>query len=160
MPPAPCSHPSFPGPSEGRLGWRGGTSLLGDLRDEPVSLVWGLKQPPFSPLPRTGSRSIWSAGSPMQVMAVTGSRGPPWRSWLGREDTKPGFSLSRTILCVYCRRPTCSPSWGPSSTSRTSPSSRSPPTPRSALLRGIWGRSWSRGSPTPCTPTPYSTGPQ
>lgn len=90
-----------------------------------------------------------------------GGRGGSPEEGVGQLDNKQqGFSLSTPPFPVCFRSPSCSPSWGTTSTSRTSPASGSPPTLWSAPLGGLSCRAWSRGRPTPSTPSPHSSWPQ
>lgn len=101
-------------------------------------------------------RRVSNAGDCLNVLGILGEGGASQEEGLGQLDNKErGFSLS-TLFCVCFRRSTCSPSWGTTSTSRTSPSSRSPPTPWSAPLRGLSCGTWSRGRPSPSTPSSHS----
>lgn len=106
-----------------------------------------------------GLGRIWTISGPSNPCLVC----PEWPLPRGDGATKktavqPARAHGEAHL--QCRRSTCSPSWRATPTSGTSSSSGSPPTSRPAPLRHLLCRAWSRGSPAPCTPSPYSTRPQ
>lgn len=114
-----------------------------------ASLAWALKEASF-PLhrqPEHMERRVSNAGDD----SAAGSRGPPWRTGLGRTDKEEGFSLRNAVVYLL-QEPHLLPKLGVHLHLQDLPRLRVPLHPRVCPPQGYLLQVMEQGEPHPLHP--------